>query len=69
MAFRSSELTIWNESKQGMINQSLMLSKVCFVAKTKIDDMVWNLCTNEFVCKAMTKKHTKFEAQCIYKPS
>ena len=36
---RSSELTIWNEFKQGMINQYLMLNKVCFVAKTKIDDM------------------------------
>ena len=48
-AFRSSELSIWNESKQGMmINQYSTLNKVCFVAKTKIDDMVWSLCTNEF---------------------
>ena len=42
-------LTIWNESKQGMINQYSMLNKVCFVAKTKkIDDMRCSLCTNEF---------------------
>ena len=41
-------LTIWNESKQGMINQYSTLNKVCFVATTKIDGMGWNLCTNEF---------------------
>ena len=41
-------LTIWNESKQCMVNQYSMLNKVCFVAKTKIDGMEWNLCTNEF---------------------
>ena len=41
-------LIIWNESKQGMVNQYLTLNKVCFVAKTKIDGMEWNLCTNEF---------------------
>ena len=41
-------LTIWNESKQSMINQYPMLNKVCFVAKTKIDDLGWSLCTNGF---------------------
>ena len=41
-------LTIWNESKQSMINQYSMLNKVCFVAKTKIGDVGWSLCTNEF---------------------
>ena len=41
-------LTIWKESKQCMINQYSMLNKVCFVAKTKIDGMVWSLCTNDF---------------------
>ena len=41
-------LTIWKESKQGMINHYSMLNKVCFVAKTKIDGMEWSLCTNEF---------------------
>ena len=41
-------LTIWNESKQGMINQYSMLNKVCFVAKTKINGMRWSLCTNDF---------------------
>ena len=41
-------LTIWNESKQCMINQYSMLNKVCFVAKTKMDGMRWSLCTNEF---------------------
>ena len=41
-------LTIWNESKQGMINQCSMLNKVCFVAKTKIDGMRCSLCTNDF---------------------
>ena len=44
----SVNLTIWNESKQGMINQYSTLNKVCFVAKTKIDGMEWSLCTNEF---------------------
>ena len=62
MAFGSSELTIWNESKQSMINQYLTLNKVCFVAKTRIDDMVWSLCTNEFCVQMMTKDHTNFEA-------
>ena len=33
-------LTIWNESKQDMINQYSMLNKVCFVAKIKL--MVWD---------------------------
>ena len=42
------KLTIWNESKQGMINQYSMFNKVCFVAKTEIDGMEWSLCTNEF---------------------
>ena len=41
-------LTIWNESKQGMINQYSTLNKVSFVAKTKIDGMRCSLCTNEF---------------------
>ena len=56
MAFKSSELTIWNESKQGMINQYLMLNKVCFVAKTKIDGMEWSLCTNEFCVQSYNQK-------------
>ena len=43
-------LTIWNESKQCMINQYSMLNKVCFVAKTKIDGMRWSLCTKWFLC-------------------
>ena len=51
-------LTIWNESKQGMINQYSTLNKVCFVAKTKIDGMRCSLCTNEFCVKMMTKNHT-----------
>ena len=43
-------LTIWNESKQSMINQYSMLNKVCFAAKTKIDGMRCILCTNEVLC-------------------
>ena len=56
MVFRSSELPIWNKSEQSMINQYLMLNKVCFVAKTKW--MVWNgvLCTNEFCVQSDDQK-------------
>ena len=43
-------------SKQGMINQYLMLNKVCFVAKTKIDGMEWGLCTNEFCVQSDNQK-------------
>ena len=49
-------LTIWNKSKQGMVNQYLMLNKVCFVAKTKIDGMEWNLCTNEFCVQSNSQE-------------
>ena len=56
MVFRSSELPIWNESKQSMINQYLMLNKICFVAKTKIDGMEWSLCTNEFCVQSDDQK-------------
>ena len=62
-------LTIWNESKQGMINQYSTLNKVCFVAKTKLDGMRWSLCTNDFVCKMMTKNHTNLRHNALYKPS
>ena len=56
-------LTIWNESKQGMINQYSMLNKVCFVAKTKIRWYVNGVYVQmNFVCKMMTKNHTNFEA-------
>ena len=41
MAFRSYELIVWSTSKQSMINQFLMLNKVCFVAKTTDDGMRW----------------------------
>ena len=62
-------LTIWNESKQGMINQYSMLNKVCFVAKTKL--MVWNgvYVQMNFVCKVTTKNHTTLRHNAFYKPS
>ena len=62
-------LTIWNESKQCMINQYSMLNKVCFVAKTKIDGMRWSLCTNEFCVQMTTKNHTNLRHNAFYKPS
>ena len=62
-------LTIWNESKQGMINQYSMLNKVCFVVKTKL--MVWDgiYVQMNFVCKMMTKNHTNLRHNAFYKPS
>ena len=64
-------LTIWKESKQYMINQYSMLNKVCFVAKTKIDGMVWYGVYVQmiFVCKRMTKNHTNLRQNAFYKPS
>ena len=61
--------TVWKESKQCMINQYSMLNKVCLVAKTKIDGMEWNLCTNEFCVQMMTKNHTTLRHNAFYKPS
>ena len=55
-------LTIWNKSKQGMINQYSTLNKVCFVAKTKIDGMEWSLCTNEFCVQSDNQEPYYFEA-------
>ena len=62
-------LTIWNESKQCMINQYSTLNKVCFVAKTKL--MVWDgvYVQMNFVCKMMTKNHTNLRHNAFYKPS
>ena len=48
--------SIWDESKQSMINQYLMLNKVCFVAKTRIGGMEWSLCTNEFCVQSDDQK-------------
>ena len=50
-AFRSSESDNPGMSlSKAWLTNIQCLTRFGFVAKTKIDDMRWSLCTNEFLC-------------------